>query len=165
MVRHRLEPAYVMAHFLLSMVIVLDAVVLAHRAALPDGRPRRPTVERDLVRTGRLIAIMVAATLVAGTVVTGAGPHSGANAADGRVARWHLDLHRVTEIHGTLAMVTVAVLAATWWRMRTRATPPEARRRLQHLVEALAIQVTVGLHPVLQWCPGPSRSRSMCWGP
>src|SRR4029077_19231721 len=108
-----------MAHFLLSMLIVLDAVVLAHRAALPDGRPPRPTVDRDLVRVGRLITVMVGATLVAGTVVTGSGPHSGANAGDGQVARWQLSLHRVTQIHGAVAMLTVATVAATWWLLRT----------------------------------------------
>ena len=38
-------------------------------------------------------------------------------------ARWHLDLHRVTQVHGTLAMLTLAVVAATWWLLRSRAAP------------------------------------------
>jgi len=134
----------VMAHFLLSMVIVLDAVVLAHRAALPDGAPRRPAGDRDLVRISRVVVGLVAATVVAGTVVTGAGPHSGANAADGRVARWQLNLHHATQIHGTLAMLVVAAVGATWWLLRSHRAPPEARRRLQYLTEALAGQVVVG---------------------
>src|SRR5580704_12731562 len=41
-VRHRLQPGFVMAHFLLSLVILWDAVVLHHRAGWPDGVPRRP---------------------------------------------------------------------------------------------------------------------------
>jgi len=144
MVKHRLEPGYVMAHFLLSMVIVLDAVVLAHRAALPDGAPRRPAGDRDLVRISRVVVGLVAATVVAGTVVTGAGPHSGANAADGRVARWQLNLHHATQIHGALAMLVVAAVGATWWLLRSHRAPAEARRRLQYLTEALAGQVVVG---------------------
>jgi heme a synthase len=144
MVRHRLQPGFVMAHFLLSMVIVLDAVVLHHRASLPDGQRPRPTAAREIVWMGRLITAMVAATLVAGTVVTGSGPHSGANSADGRVARWHLNLHRVTQIHGGVAMLTVALIAAAWWLLRTADASAEARRRLQTLVEAIAAQVAIG---------------------
>jgi len=143
MVRHRLEPGFVMAHFLLSMLIVLDAVVLHHRASLPDDGPA-PATDRSLVRLGRALVVLVGATLVAGTVVTGSGPHSGANSADGRVARWHLDLHRVTQVHGTVAVFTVAAVAATWWLLRSREVPAEVHRRLQHLVEALAVQVTIG---------------------
>ena len=106
--------------------------------------PRRPTVDHDLVRIGRLVVVMVGATVVAGTVVTGSGPHSGANSTDGRVARWHLNLHRVTQIHGAVAMLTLAVVAVTWWLLRTHAAPAEAGRRLQHLVEALAAQIALG---------------------
>jgi len=145
MVEHRLQPGFVMAHFLLGMVILLDAVVLHHRASLPDGRRSGPTVAADLVRLGRVVVALVLATVVAGTVVTGAGPHSGANSSDGTVAaRWHLDLHRVTQVHGALAMLTLAVVAATWWLLRSRPAPAEAVHRLQLLVEALSAQIAIG---------------------
>jgi heme a synthase len=143
-VRHRLNPAFVMAHLLLSMLILWDAVVLHHRSSLPDAGPWPPLVDRRLVRLGRLMCAMVAVTVVAGTVVTGAGPHSGANAADGRITRWHLDLHRVTEIHGTAAMATLAVVAVAWWLLRSQGAPVEARHRLQLVLEALAAQVAIG---------------------
>jgi cytochrome c oxidase assembly protein subunit 15 len=145
MVEHRLQPGFVMAHFLLSMAILLDAVVLHHRASLPDGQPSGPTVGRELVRLGRVVPALVLATIVAGTVVTGAGPHSGANSRDGRVAaRWHLDPHRVTQVHGALAMLTLAVIVATWWRLRSRGAPAEAGHRLEQLVEALSAQIAIG---------------------
>jgi cytochrome c oxidase assembly protein subunit 15 len=145
MVQHRLQPGFVMAHFLLSITILLDAVVLHHRASLPDARPWRPPVGRDLVRLGRVVPGLVLATIVAGTVVTGAGPHSGANSSDGTVAaRWHLDLHRVTQVHGALAMLTLAVIGGAWWMLRSRGAPAEALRRLQQLTEALCAQVAIG---------------------
>jgi cytochrome c oxidase assembly protein subunit 15 len=143
-VRHRLNPAFVMAHFLLSMVLIWDAVVLHHRSTLPDDAPRRPLVDRDLVRVGQLMAFMVAMTVVAGTVVTGAGPHSGANSSNGVVERWQLDLHRVTQIHGTAAMLTLALVLTAWWLLRSQGAPAAARRRLQLVVEALAVQVGIG---------------------
>jgi cytochrome c oxidase assembly protein subunit 15 len=128
-VRHRLQPGFVMAHFLLALLILWDAVVLHHRAQRPDDMRGRP---------------MVDTTVVAGTVVTGAGPHSGANATDGRVRRWDLDLHRVTQVHGTAAMLTLAAVAGSWWLLRSRGAPPEARHRLQLLLEALCAQVAIG---------------------
>jgi len=143
-VRHRLNPAFVMAHFLLSMVLIWDAVLLHHRSGMPDGAPRAPLVDRDLVRVGQLMAVMVATTVVAGTVVTGAGPHSGANSANGVVERWQLDLHRVTQIHGTAAMLTLALVLTGWWLLRSQHAPAVARRRLQLVVEALAVQVGIG---------------------
>jgi heme a synthase len=143
MVQHRLQPGFVMAHFLLGMALLLDAVALHHRASLQGASG--PTVSRDVVRTGRLLPVLVLATVVAGTVVTGAGPHSGANSSDGKVAaRWHLDLHRVTQVHGALAMLTLAAIAGTWWLLRSRGAPAEALRRLQQLVEALSAQVAIG---------------------
>jgi len=143
-VRHRLNPAFVMAHFLLSMVLIWDAVVLHHRSGLPDDAPRRPLVDRDLVRVGQLMAFMVAATVAAGTIVTGAGPHSGANSSNGAVERWQLDLHRVTQIHGTAAMLAVALVLTTWWLLRSQGAPGAARHRLQLVIEALAVQVGIG---------------------
>jgi cytochrome c oxidase assembly protein subunit 15 len=82
--------------------------------------------------------------VVAGTVVTGSGPHSGANAGDGRVRRWDLDLHRITQVHGSAAKATLALALACWWLMRSRSAPPAARHRLQLLVEALAFQISIG---------------------
>ena len=143
-VRHRLQPGFVMAHFLLALLILWDAVVLHHRARRPDDMRGRPMVDRPLVWLGRALFGLVATTVVAGTVVTGAGPHSGANATDGRVRRWDLDLHRVTQVHGTAAMLTLAAVAGSWWLLRSRGAPAEARHRLQLLLEALCAQVAIG---------------------
>jgi len=144
-VRHRLNPGFVMAHFLLSLLLLWDAVVLHHRAGWPDSPGgARPLVDRPTIWLGRLLVVMVATTVVIGTVVTGSGPHSGANAGDGRIRRWHLDVHRVTQVHGTAAMLTVGLVLFTWWLLRSRGAPVEARRRLQLVVEALAAQIVIG---------------------
>src|SRR5919199_715940 len=39
-----LKPQFVMAHFLLSLVLLADAVVLHYRAGQPDGGARTPVV-------------------------------------------------------------------------------------------------------------------------
>ena len=139
-VRHKLNPAFVAAHFLLSMLIVWDAVVLDHRASLPDGAPRRALVEPELVWAGRLMAVLAGVTIIAGTVVTGSGPHGG----DDKVQRWSLDLHRVTQLHGTAAMLLVALTVATLWLLRSQGAPAAAIHRGRQVIEALALQVAIG---------------------
>lgn len=140
-VRHRLNPAFVMAHFLLSMVIVWDAVVLHDRATI-EGERR--VVDRTRQWIGRAMVGWTALTVVLGTVVTGAGPHSGANSADGIVARWQLDLHRITQLHGTSAMLLLALVVATNLSLRSSAAPAVTQHRARQALEALAFQVAVG---------------------
>ncbi|HVF15087.1 MAG TPA: COX15/CtaA family protein [Acidimicrobiales bacterium] len=52
-VTFELRPGFVMAHFLLSMVLLANAVVLHHHAGRPPG-PTRPAVGSDLLALGRL---------------------------------------------------------------------------------------------------------------
>src|SRR4051812_3145699 len=117
-----LRPPWVMAHFLLSMLLVLDAAVLHWRSGEPEG-PRTPVVRRE-VRwlTGAIVGVG-AAVLVLGTIVTGTGPHSG----DKRSTRFDLDLRTVAQAHADAVMLliglTVALgllLAATGAWQRTR---------------------------------------------
>src|SRR3954470_21510901 len=63
-----LAPPLVMAHFSLSMLIVLDAVVLHHRAARPEGSRSVPLVGPDQVRLVRLLGITAAMVIFLGTV-------------------------------------------------------------------------------------------------
>src|SRR5206468_5475124 len=74
-----LAPPLVMGHFILSMLLVLDAVVLHHRAGLPDGAVTRPVVGREVVVMGRLLVVAAAIVLFLGTIVTASGPHPGSN--------------------------------------------------------------------------------------
>jgi cytochrome c oxidase assembly protein subunit 15 len=143
-VRHKLNPAFVMSHFLLSMLIVWAAVVLHHRAGLPDDRPHAPLVDRDLVWVGRLMAFMAAMTVVIGTIVTGAGPHSGATSGDKVAARWQINLHRITQFHGTSAMLLLALTVITVWLLRSQGGPALAQERSRQVLEALAFQITIG---------------------
>jgi cytochrome c oxidase assembly protein subunit 15 len=124
------------------MALLADAVVLHHRAGLPDdpARERGPFVDRDLVRLARLMGLSAAVTIVAGTVVTSSGPHGG----DANVRRWDLSLHRVTQIHGTFALLLLALVLATLGLLRVNRAPVEARRRALLVLEALSAQIALG---------------------
>src|SRR5215218_7363732 len=99
-----LDPRFTIGHFLLSAVLVGNAVVLVHRAGsdlaaglapLEGATAAAPVAAR---RVATALVAMGAAVLVSGTVVTGAGPHGG----DDRAARLNLDVADVARIHSLL---------------------------------------------------------------
>jgi cytochrome c oxidase assembly protein subunit 15 len=108
-----LHPVSVQGHFLLSMVLVANAMILVHRAAQPDT-PRQPIIEARFRRHVHVSMALTAAVLVAGTVVTGTGPHAG----DERARRFDLDISTVAQIHGVMVWITVASVVALAARLR-----------------------------------------------
>lgn len=112
-----LHPAAVQGHFLLSMVLVANAVWLVHRAGQPDG----PLVRTVSPSVRSHVLAVAAATLVAitlGTVVTGAGPHAG----DENARRFGIDISSAAEMHSISVWVSVAVVVWLMWRLRSMPT-------------------------------------------
>jgi cytochrome c oxidase assembly protein subunit 15 len=134
-----LWPPLVMGHFLLSMAILADAVVLHHRAGLPDG-PTRPVVSPLVAVMGRLVVVAAAIAVFLGTVVTGTGPHGG----DERVARLPFFLPDVARLHGTSVMILLALVLVTLWRLRGEKGPTAVLRRGEMLLAVLVAQAAVG---------------------
>jgi cytochrome c oxidase assembly protein subunit 15 len=136
-----LAPPWVMAHFLLSMLMLWAALVLAHRAH-PDWVPRPPTVRRELLVLGRVLVTVAAATLVLGTVTTGTGPHAG-DAGD-HIERFDLPLERVTQLHADAALLLTGLVVATLFAVRLTDVPALIRRRALWLAGAVGLQVVIG---------------------
>jgi cytochrome c oxidase assembly protein subunit 15 len=136
-----LAPPWVMAHFLLSMLMLWAALVLAHRAH-PDWVPRPPPVRRELLVLGRVLVTVAAATLVLGTVTTGTGPHAG-DAGD-HIERFDLPLERVTQLHADAALLLTGLVVATLFAVRLTDVPALIRRRALWLAGAVGLQVVIG---------------------
>lgn len=134
-----LRPGFVMAHFLLSMVLLADAVVLHHRAARPPG-PTRSVVGSELLALGRLEVGVAALVLVLGTVVTSSGPHGG----DERARRLPFLPADVTRLHGIAVMLFLALTLLALWRLRAGGAPPGLLRRGEVLLAALVAQGALG---------------------
>lgn len=112
-VLYDLHPLLVSAHFLLSMVLLWNVMVLLAKARGGPGRPRSmlpPTLTRHSAATVVVGSIL----LVTGTVVTGTGPNSG----DFRADRLNLSLSDVARVHGLTAWITVGLLV--WLALRVR---------------------------------------------
>ena len=151
-----LNPWLVQGHFVLSMVLVANALVLTHRAGQPDGVPVRPIVTPALLAWGRALVVLAAVVLLTGTLVTGSGPHSGktdappdATAAELRAAaqeirRLPIDVADAARIHG---ISMIAFLAATVWVLvQLRRHQPAGRlaATASALLTVLILQAAVG---------------------
>jgi cytochrome c oxidase assembly protein subunit 15 len=134
-----LKPGFVMAHFLLSMVLIANAVVLHHRAGRPAG-PTRPAVGSDLLTLGRLEVAAAALTIFLGTIVTSSGPHGG----DEEAERLPFLLPDVTRLHGISVMLFLAVTLLVLWRLRKAGAGGDILRRSEVLLAVLVAQGALG---------------------
>ncbi|MFC5752759.1 COX15/CtaA family protein [Actinomadura rugatobispora] len=141
-----LHPASVSLHFLVSPALLIFCVALWVRAGEGDEPPRHlvgPAVRRLAVA----LAAATAVVLVAGTVVTGTGPHAG----DSDSRRYGFNIEDVSRIHSLLAWVTV-VLTITLLVVLYRVKAPAVLRR--RAMELFAIELAQGLVGYVQYFTG-----------
>ncbi|MEX2100518.1 MAG: COX15/CtaA family protein [Acidimicrobiia bacterium] len=146
-----LAPQFVMAHFLVSIVLLANAIVLHRRAGQPDG-PAHAVVTRRTIVLGRVLLGVVAVVLFTGTVVTGAGPHSGGGKND-EVQRLDLRIPEVARIHGTVVVIFLALVLGMLWLLRRDRAPHAVQTWLTVLLVALVAQAGVGYGQYLNDIP------------
>jgi cytochrome c oxidase assembly protein subunit 15 len=130
-------------HFLASALMVWLATLLLAAFTEGDEQPRwyLPPAGRGLLKAQ--VAVL-AALLVAGTTVTGAGPHGG----DPNTPRLRLPIETLATVHGSLLVTFLVLLAAVGVAVHRRAKrlPPPAKlwRRYAVLVVVALAQGTLG---------------------
>jgi heme a synthase len=130
----------VSAHFLVSMALVWDAVVLHDRAGRTSGATTLtvPTTIRNAARIMLGVGVLV---LFTGTLVTGAGPHSG---DPGEVERISYEVKDLARVHGVLVVTLVVLSLATVYAVFRTGAPRATRFRGLLLVGALLVQGGIG---------------------
>lgn len=101
-----LNPATVAGHFMLSIILIAAALSLRQRIYRHS-----PTnlITSKLTRTlARLLVILTFLVLIAGTIVTGSGPHAGDSTAE----RFPLDARTVSWIHADLVIALLGIAIA-----------------------------------------------------
>lgn len=132
-------PIAVAGHYLLSAVLVANAVILHHKASEPDGL-RRPRATPALLQRSRVLVAVGALVLVTGTFVTGSGPHGGDEAAD----RLPFAVTSVARVH-SVAVWAFLALAVVVVRQLTRGdADPAVVGRGHVLVGSVLAQGTLG---------------------
>jgi heme a synthase len=149
-VREHLAPGFVMAHFCLSMLLLIAAVALGWRSAHePGSRPR--ATDRTVAWSIRALAPLGALTIFVGTAATAAGPHAGGSPGQ-RIHRltfkgadtltWFI--HR----HATIAALFGVAVVGVWLLCRRRGAS-------ERLLEPLTV---LGGWPPRGWSEASSTS-------
>jgi cytochrome c oxidase assembly protein subunit 15 len=135
----KLNPWVVAVHFLLAMGLLATATVTWHRArwrGMPGGAPARtPSL------LARALLVATAALVVVGTIVSGAGPHSGDSAEVKRIALNWTDL---VLVHAALAVLVIALTVVLLMALRRRPDAPLARRTTTVFLVVLLAQGVIG---------------------
>lgn len=140
----KLNPALVAAHLVLAMLLISDAVVLHWRAT----GMRSPGRERSVAReqgwgARRLIDLIIAAIgllIVAGTVATGSGPHSGSPGTP----RFPFPFAAAAEFHAVIGAFVFGTIVALGFALRMHPRWQQANRGFFALVILVAVQGLLG---------------------
>lgn len=135
----KLYPPLVMIHFLFTVAMLVDAVVLSTRAGQPSTAPVR-TVTPELLWLTRLLFLTIATVIAIGTAVTGSGPHAGSDKA----VRLPFSFRDVAELHAVAALFLVGLTLASLFAYRVGLAPDSVQRKGRELFVVLCMQGTLG---------------------
>jgi cytochrome c oxidase assembly protein subunit 15 len=143
-VKTKLNPALVAAHFLLSTAVIVSAAVVLHdrAAALVAPAPGPPP------RTDLLLTAITALMLAAGTVVTGTGPLAGttidSHGHRTTVPRFHFSLTSVTQLHADIGWFIAALAVALVIGLRFAGGSPRTVRLGWIVLAGFGLQGAIG---------------------
>ena len=133
-----LHPLANQGHFVLSMILVTNALVL-HQRAKKDRKPDRLSTLSGLQKLIRLTVVMGSMALITGTVVTGSGPHAG----DEKARRFDLAITSVARIHGITVLIAIALLLFVAWKIKQQ-NVHQLFGPLEMVLVIAVLQATVG---------------------
>jgi cytochrome c oxidase assembly protein subunit 15 len=142
-----LRAEVVILHFLVSMLLLYWAVLLAWRARPePEGDPE-PAHPKVTLAT-RVLLAMGTLALVAGTLASAAGPHAGSAGTGEIVARFDFfgvnTLDTLIHWHGRTGTLLGLTALATWWLARRHGASRALRGWLTTVCLLVAAQGVVG---------------------
>jgi cytochrome c oxidase assembly protein subunit 15 len=135
----KLNPYFVALHFILTLAVLADAIVLLHRAT-HDDTSAEPVVGTDLIWLARILLGTVTVLVCVGTIVTGAGPHAGGPGAK----RVPIAFQEIAEFHSDIALFLIGATLATLFALHHAKAPAAVQRRARTVLEVLALQGALG---------------------
>src|SRR5690625_3440123 len=134
-------------HLLVSMAMVWLAVLLYVKVGEPDTDTavviaRVPAPLRGLTA---LTGVILAAILVAGTLVTAAGPHAGDRNIDRPVPRLQVEITTLVHAHSSLTVAYLSLLVALGFALAAVRAARVLAVRLAALLALVACQAVVGI--------------------
>lgn len=135
-----LNPWMVATHFVLAMTLLACATFTWHRARWNGGEGPRPSAGSRA--TAWALVIATAVLIVAGTLVTGSGPHAGDSS---EVPRMGFDWLIVTWVHAAAAVLVLALAVTLAFRLRREEGGRLALGRIGIFLGVLLLQLAVGV--------------------
>ncbi len=134
-----LNPWMVATHFVLAMGLLACATFTWHRARWNGGDGPRPSAgSRGIAWT---LVIATAVLILAGTLVTGSGPHAGDS---NEVPRMGFDWTVVVLVHASFAVLVLVLAAVLAFRLRTEEGGRLTLGRVGAFLLVMLLQLTVG---------------------
>ncbi|BBY83946.1 heme A synthase [Mycolicibacterium pulveris] len=141
----------VAVHLLASMTMVWLAVLLFVKVGEPDDGVVVRRVPKPLRQLTFLSAVTLAAVLVTGTLVTGAGPHAGDKSVSRTIPRLEVEITTLAHLHSSLLVAYLALLVGLGFGLlAVHATRPVLIR----LAVLLVLVCAQGLVGVVQFYAG-----------
>ena len=131
-------------HLLASMAMVWLAVLLYVKIGEPDDGDTTHAVVPPLRWLTALSATTLAAVLVAGTLVTAAGPHAGDTSPYRTVPRLRIEITTLVHAHSSLLVAYLALLVGLGFGLLAVRAPRPVLLRLGVLVLLVFAQAAVG---------------------
>ncbi|HEY2448456.1 MAG TPA: heme A synthase [Mycobacterium sp.] len=131
-------------HLLASMTMVWLSMLLYVKVGEPDDGVVVHRVVKPLRGLTVLSAMTLAAVLVAGTMVTAAGPHAGDTSPRRTVPRLRIEITTLVHAHSSLLVAYLALLVGLGFGLLAVQAPRPVLLRLGVLVAAVFAQAAVG---------------------
>jgi heme a synthase len=131
-------------HLLVSMAMVWLAVLLFVKIGEPDDGVPTTLVPKPLRQLTILTAMVLAAVLVTGTLVTAAGPHAGDKSIQSPVPRLQVEIVTLVTVHAGLLITYLALLLGLGFALRRIRADRRVIKRLVVLLILVAAQALVG---------------------
>lgn len=135
----KLNPYLVSLHFFLTLVVLADAIVLLYRCIYGTPGPGF-VLDRDLVWLSRLLLGVLTLLVLAGTTVSGAGPHAGSPGTK----RIPIAFRDIAELHSTIALFLIGLTLATLFALHQAKAPYTVQKRARIVLELMAVQGALG---------------------
>lgn len=131
-------------HLLVSMAMVWLSVLLYAKIGEPDHGEPVAVIATPLRQLTVLSAIALAAVLVTGTMVTGAGPHAGDKSPERPVPRLQVEITTLVHMHSTLLICYLSLLVALGFALLAVRAPRPVLTRLSVVVVLVVAQGSLG---------------------
>lgn len=140
----KLNPYVLLVHFLVTMLLLVDAAVLEVRSRHDTASAGTLSVPPAILWLSRGLLCVVSLVIAAGAATTGAAPDAGGAVGQLVAKRIPVSLRDLAELHATMALFCVGLVLALAVSLHAIDVPERVRKAARILVLVLVFQGAIG---------------------